>query len=116
MRAAAPVQFGGIDLHPPPDATGVDLYAPFRQQLGNVLVGERISQVPTDAKNDHLARKLTSLERIGWGDRHGILRYQTSVPDFAMEPYSAPSALSLAYSLRFAEWWTVSRLRLSRSS
>jgi hypothetical protein len=86
MGAAAPVQFGGIDLHPPPDATGVHLDATFRQQLGNVLVGERISQVPTDAKHDHLARKLTSLERIGWGDRHGILRYQTSIPDFATEP------------------------------
>src|SRR5499427_8355794 len=89
MGAAAPVQFGGIDLHPPPDATGVHLHAAFRQQLGNVLVGERISQVPTDAKHDPLARKLTSLERIGWGDRHGILRYQTSVPDFAMEPLRA---------------------------
>jgi hypothetical protein len=26
----------GIDLHPPPDVTGVHLHAAFRQQLGNV--------------------------------------------------------------------------------
>jgi hypothetical protein len=28
------------------------------------------------SKNDHLAWELTSLERIGCGDRHGILRHQ----------------------------------------
>src|SRR4051794_32644977 len=60
--------------------------AAFRQKLGNVFVGERISQVPSHAKNDHLARELTSLERIGWSDRHDILRCQTPVPHFAIEP------------------------------
>ncbi len=70
MGAAALIQFRSIDLHPPPDATGVHFHAALRQQLGNVFVGEWISQVPPHAENDHLARELTSLERISWGDRH----------------------------------------------
>src|SRR4051794_8427329 len=77
MRAAAFIQFGGIGLHPAPDATGSDLHTALRQKLGNVYVGERIPQIPPHAQNDHLARELTAFERIGWGDRHGILRYQT---------------------------------------
>ena len=48
MGPAALVQFGRIGLHPAPDA-GVNGNAPFRQQLGNVLLGQGISQVPTHA-------------------------------------------------------------------
>src|SRR4051794_39059884 len=77
MRAAAFIQFGGIGLHPAPDATGIDLHTALGQKLGNVFVGERIPQIPPHAQNDHLARELAAFERIGWGDRHGILRYQT---------------------------------------
>src|SRR3954449_12786747 len=51
-----------------------------------LLVGEWISQVPPHAENDHLARELTSLERIGWGNRHGFSTLPDSVPQFAMEP------------------------------
>src|SRR4051812_37717358 len=86
MGTAAFVQFGSIDLHPPPNATGIHCHATFRQQLGNVFIGEWISQVPPHAENDHLARELTSLERIGWGNRHGFSTLPDSVPHFAMEP------------------------------
>src|SRR3954469_12280551 len=88
MGTAAFVQFGSIDLHPPPNATGIHCHATFRQQLGNVFIGEWISQVPPHAENDHLARELTSLERIGWGNRHGFSTLPDSVPHFAMEPIS----------------------------
>jgi hypothetical protein len=50
MWPAALIQLGGIDLHPTPDATGVDLNTTFRQEFGNVLVSERVSQVPSDAQ------------------------------------------------------------------
>src|SRR3954453_9394698 len=86
MRAAAFIQFGGIGLHPAPDATGIDLHTALRQKLGNVFVGERIPQIPPHAENNHPARELAAFERIAWGERHGILRYQTLSPDFAMEP------------------------------
>src|SRR5215831_18913219 len=29
---------------------------------------------------------MASFERMGWGDRHGLLPYQTASPNFAMEP------------------------------
>src|SRR3954470_24476150 len=87
MGTAAFVQFGSIDLHPPPNTTGIHCHATFRQQLGNVFIGEWISQVPPHAENDHLARELTSLERIGWGNRHGFSTLPDSVPHFAMEPW-----------------------------
>src|SRR6516162_11775169 len=84
MGSTAFVQLGSISLYPAPDATGVYGNAAFGQKLGNVLVRERISQVPADAQNNHLARKLATFERIGRSDWHGLLPYQT--PDFAMEP------------------------------
>jgi hypothetical protein len=54
----------GIGLHPAPDATGIDLNTTFRQELGNVFVGERISQVPSDAQNNHLARERRPLNGL----------------------------------------------------
>src|SRR5215831_16868234 len=77
MLAATLVQLGCIGLRPAPDATGVHFNAPLRQQLGNVFVGEGISQIPSDAQNNHLAREMASFERIGRSDRHGLLPYQT---------------------------------------
>src|SRR3954447_9240273 len=90
MRAAAFIQFGGIGLHPAPDATGIDLHTALRQKLGNVFVGERIPQIPPQAQNDHLARELAAFERIGWGDRHGILRYQTLSQTSQWNPFEYP--------------------------
>jgi hypothetical protein len=77
MRPTALVQLGCMGLHPAPDASRVHGNAAFRQKLRYVLVGERISKVAADAKEDHLAREMSPFEGIGRGDRHEILPYQT---------------------------------------
>jgi 2-polyprenyl-6-methoxyphenol hydroxylase-like FAD-dependent oxidoreductase len=46
------------------------------KQLGYVLVGEWVAEIPAHAQNDHLARVLAPFERIVWADRHGPLPYQ----------------------------------------
>jgi len=51
-----------------------------------MFVSQRIPKVPSDAKEDHLAREMAAFERIGRGDRHGLLPYQTTVQNFAMQP------------------------------
>ena len=77
MGPAAFVQLGSINLYPAPDTTWIYGHAAFGQKLGNVLVGEGISEVPADAQNNHLARELATFERIGRSDWHGLLPYQT---------------------------------------
>jgi hypothetical protein len=47
-----------------PNTTWIYDHAAFGQKLGNVLVGEGISEVSADAKNNHLARELAAFERI----------------------------------------------------
>lgn len=89
MRSAALIQLRTIDLHPAPDATGVNRHAAVRQEFGHVLVGQGISQIPADAQQDHLAREMAPFERIGRGDRHGLLPYQTANAIFATEPPAA---------------------------
>ena len=73
MWPAAFVQFGCVGLDPAPDTTWIYDHAAFCQKLGNVLIGERISEVPADAQNNHLVWEMTTLERIGRGDRHGLI-------------------------------------------
>src|SRR5258708_7406875 len=76
MRSAAFVQLGCIGLHPAPNAAGIHLDTTFGQQFGDVLVGERIPEIPAHAQNDHFSRVLAPFERIVQVDRHGILLYQ----------------------------------------
>ena len=38
VRAAAFVEFGRIDLHPAPDATGIHVHVAFRQKFCDVLL------------------------------------------------------------------------------
>jgi predicted enzyme related to lactoylglutathione lyase len=76
MRSAAFVQLGRIGLHPTPDAAGVHFDTTLGHQFGDVLVGERIPEIPAHAQNDHLSRVLAPFERIVRVDRHGILPYQ----------------------------------------
>jgi hypothetical protein len=73
MRSAAFVQLGCIGLHPAPNTAGIHLDAAFGHQLGDVLVGERIPEIPAHAQNDHLSRELAPLEWIVCVDRHGLL-------------------------------------------
>ena len=84
--AAALVQLRCIGLHPAPDATGVHLDAAFRQKFSDMFVSQGVPQVPADTENNHRTRKMSPFERIGRGDRHGLLPYQTPSPIFAMEP------------------------------
>ncbi len=67
-------------LHPPPNTAGVYRESSLTQQLGHVLVRQRISRIPANCCHDHLARTLATFERIGFGDRHGFLPYQTPLP------------------------------------
>src|SRR5258705_3383267 len=78
MRSAAFVQLGCVCLHPTPNAAGIHLHTTFGYQLGDVLVGERIPEIPAHAQNDHFSRVLAPLERIVWVDRHGLLPYQVA--------------------------------------
>jgi hypothetical protein len=73
MWPAAFVQFGCVGLDPAPDTTWIYDHAAFGQKLGNVLIGEGISEVPADAKNNHRARELATFERIGRSDWHGLI-------------------------------------------
>src|SRR5215472_11136918 len=95
MRPASLIQFWRIGLDPAPDATGVNLHAPFRQNLGDMFVGQRISQVPAHAQNNHLARIVASFERVGRGDRHESYLSRTAVPKFAIEPPALRRHLNL---------------------
>src|SRR5207253_231953 len=76
MRSAAFVQLGCICLHPAPNTARIHLDATFGHQLGDVLVGEWISEIPAHAQHDHFSRVLASLERVVWVDWHGLLPYQ----------------------------------------
>ena len=68
-----------ICLHPAPDAAGIHFHTAFRQEFRNMFVSQRIPKVPSDAKEDHLAREMTAFERIDRGDRHGLLPYRITV-------------------------------------
>src|SRR5437016_2493944 len=50
MRSAAFVQLGRVGLHPSPNAAGIHLDTTLGHQLGDVLVGERISEIPAHAQ------------------------------------------------------------------
>ena len=72
MLTTSLVQLWRIRLNPTPDAAGIYGYAPFRYDLRDMFVSQRISKVPSHAQKNQLARVLASLERIGWRDRHEI--------------------------------------------
>src|SRR5712664_3455091 len=76
MRSAAFVQLRCIGLHPAPNAAGIHLDTPFGHQFGDVLVRQRIPEIPAHAQNDHFSRVLAPFERIVRVDRHGLLPYQ----------------------------------------
>src|SRR5260370_728141 len=54
MRSAAFVHLGCIGLHPAPNAAGIHLDTTFGHQLGDVLIGERIPQIPAHAQKRSL--------------------------------------------------------------
>ena len=106
MRSAALVQLGCVCLHPAPNATGVHLHATFGYQLGDVLVGERIPQVPAHAQDDHFSWEMAPFERMVRVDRHGLLPYQDAGAEvrngtFQATTMSLPSAYFTDYGPGF---------------
>src|SRR6516225_7323335 len=80
MLTTSLVKLWRIRLDPAPDAAGIYRYAPFRYDLGDMLVSQRIAKVPSHAQKNQLARVLASLERVGWRDRHEIPSLPNLVP------------------------------------
>ena len=72
MRLATLVQFRRVDLYPTPDTTGIHFQAPLSQEFGDMLVGQRISQVPPYGLQNSVAGILASLEWIRRRDWHGF--------------------------------------------
>src|SRR5215469_10247971 len=98
MRPAASVQLRSIGLDPAPDATGIHLDTALGQELRDVLVGQRIPQIPTDAQKDHLTRKMAPFERIGRSDRHQVSTLPDEPPFFARESIVAPGDMLIFIS------------------
>ena len=69
MRPAAFVEFWCICLDPAPNATGIHFHTPFLHDFRDMLVGQRIPEIPTDAQQDELTRIVRPLKgfvaRIG---------------------------------------------------
>jgi hypothetical protein len=63
-------------LHPAPDATGVNGNAPFQQNFGDVLVGQRVAEVPANAQQDHFTGKWRPLNGLVEVIGMDFLRYQ----------------------------------------
>src|SRR3984957_7764747 len=70
--SAALVQLRCICLHPTPNAAGVHLNTPFGHHFADVLIGERVAEIPAHAQNDHFSRILAPFERIARVDRHRL--------------------------------------------
>src|SRR6266404_8550114 len=104
MRSAAFVQLGCIRLDPPPNAAGIHLDTTFGHQLGDVLVGERIPEIPAHAQNDHFSRVLAPLELIVRVDRHGLLPYQVAGSEVRNGTFARYLLLSSATNVPSPGW------------
>src|ERR1700748_2512577 len=87
MPSGTLVQLRRVCLNPPPDTAGIHEQAAFGQQLGNVKIRQRVSEIPPYCRHDHIAGVMASLEWIRRADRHGL----PTLPDrptqhFATEP------------------------------
>jgi hypothetical protein len=60
--AQAPLQFGRVALHPPPQGDVIHGDAALGEQFLDVPVREGEAQVPADGQKNHLRFKLTPLE------------------------------------------------------
>src|SRR5450631_2476977 len=64
-------------------AAGIHLDTTFGHQLCDVLVGQRIPEIPAHAQNDDFSRELAPFERIVRVDRHGLLGTTNCSPSIA---------------------------------
>src|SRR5215813_4353052 len=81
-RAASPNRYSDNHETYPPEGylllttidkslyTGAHRYTTFRQQFRHMFVSQWIPKVPPHAEENHLAREMTPLERVGRDDRH----------------------------------------------
>jgi len=81
MPPAALVQFGSVELDPPPDTAGTDEHASFNGHLTHLCYGERVPEIPAHTPQDNVTRIMSPFEWIACGDRH-VSRYQTRLAGF----------------------------------
>src|SRR5882762_2760265 len=65
-------------LHSAPIQLASTFDTTFGHQLGDVLVGERIPEIPAHAQNDDFSRVMSPFERIVRVDRPGLLAYRNA--------------------------------------
>src|SRR3954447_1289576 len=82
MLTTTLVQFRPICLNPAPDATGIGEQASFSHELSHMGIRQRVPQIPSNRRDDHLARILASLEPVGRGDRHQMSTLSEAAPKF----------------------------------
>src|SRR5262249_8259686 len=85
MNPAALIQLRPVDLHPPPDTTGMDEQATLERHLRHVGKRDREPQVPPHAPEDDVSRIMTPFEGIQRSNRH-VSPYQIPTPNFATIP------------------------------
>ena len=55
-----PVEFGSVALHPAPNRRVIDAQASFCHEFFQITIAERETEIPADAKGDHLIREVSS--------------------------------------------------------
>src|SRR3977135_3633912 len=81
MSPTALVQFGPVDLDPPPNTAGADGQTPLRGHFTHLCHRNRVAKIPAHAPHDDVTRIMSPFEGIGCGDRH-ISRYQKCPASF----------------------------------
>src|SRR5450755_2897852 len=81
MSPTTLVQFGPIDLDPPPNTAGADRQTSFRGHLAHLCRRNRVAEIPTHTPHDDVTRIMSPLEGIRRGDWH-ISPYQTTLISF----------------------------------
>src|SRR5208282_6224593 len=108
-RAQTSFHFRGVTLHPSPHRDMVDPQTTLGEQLRDLSIGERKTQVPADREQDHLRLKLAPPEQSGnrWGEEHRpSLSGQTSklaTLPIGCSPRGSPRKSSL-WASRRASW------------
>jgi len=82
MPPAALVQFGPVELDPPPDTAGADGQTSFCGNLTHLGKRKWVPQIPTHAPHDDVTWIMSPFEGIGCGNRH-VSPYQRAAIGFS---------------------------------
>jgi len=82
MPPAALVQFGPVELDPPPDTAGADGQTSFCGNLTHLGQRKWVPQIPTHAPHDDVTWIVSPFEGIGCGNRH-VSPYQRAAIGFS---------------------------------